>query len=232
MDSKCLLCNNHFPTVHHILSNCPEALRQGRYTWRHDCALKTQVNGLRKHLEPGDNSFADLPNQQFSDNPPATIPTDTLDSSARQDIVVIREREIFLLELISPHNSPESIANAKEQKENKENYQLALRDLDAKGLNSSLFTIEIGTLGRWLPQSCWSLQETFPSLSKPDATNLLDQTATKVISASRQIFQDLTAPGTLPVCCTDHCTTCPLTDILLNFFPLFILTCCLYISIL
>ena len=74
----------------------------------------------------GDNLFADLPNQRFSDNPPATILTDTLDSSVRPDIVVIREREIFLLELTILHNSPESIANAKELKENKENYQFNL----------------------------------------------------------------------------------------------------------
>ena len=38
-------------------------------------------------------------------------------------------------------------------------------------------------------QSRWGLLETFPSLSKSDATNLLDQTATKVILASCQIFQ-------------------------------------------
>lgn len=46
VDSKCHLCENRFPTVYHILSNCPTVLLQGRYTWRHVSALKVLTNGI------------------------------------------------------------------------------------------------------------------------------------------------------------------------------------------
>ena len=130
VDSRCHLCMNRSPTVHHILSNCPEALKQGRYTWRHDCALTVLALGLKRHLEPDVNLFVDLPDLRANDNPPATIPLEILDTSARPDIVVISQREIVLLELTIPYNSPESIAKAKQRKESKENYQ---SDLEAKG---------------------------------------------------------------------------------------------------
>ena len=36
---KCPLCHKHNATAGHILSNCYHALREGRYTWRHDNVL-------------------------------------------------------------------------------------------------------------------------------------------------------------------------------------------------
>ena len=51
-DAKCPLCDNPWPTVQHILNGCPASLSQGRYTWRHDRALKILANGLRKCLQP------------------------------------------------------------------------------------------------------------------------------------------------------------------------------------
>lgn len=35
----CPLCKHPQCTLHHIMSNCPHALDEGRYTWRHDSAL-------------------------------------------------------------------------------------------------------------------------------------------------------------------------------------------------
>jgi len=52
----------------------------------------------------------------------------------------VRPREVSLLELTIPYNSPKSLSKAKEQKESKQNYQLMLSDLDAKGLSSLLYT--------------------------------------------------------------------------------------------
>ena len=46
------------PTVRHILSLCPEALQQGRYTWRYGSALRSLV---RDHLKNGVELYADLP---------------------------------------------------------------------------------------------------------------------------------------------------------------------------
>lgn len=40
----CKLCKHPQCTLHHIISNCPHALSEGRYTWRHDSVLS--------HLKP------------------------------------------------------------------------------------------------------------------------------------------------------------------------------------
>ena len=37
--ATCPLCQHHQCTLHHLLVNCPFALDQGRYTWRHDSVL-------------------------------------------------------------------------------------------------------------------------------------------------------------------------------------------------
>ena len=57
LDAKCPLCDNPWPTVQHILNGCSVSLSQGRYTWRHDSALKILANGLRECLQPGERLF-------------------------------------------------------------------------------------------------------------------------------------------------------------------------------
>ena len=99
MDSTCPLCGHTQPTIHHILSSCPEALQQGRYTWRHDSALQTLVKSIKEHLDCNTTLYADLPGMRASENPVATIPDDTLVSSARPDIVLVGEDEVTLIEL-------------------------------------------------------------------------------------------------------------------------------------
>ena len=116
-DAKCPLCDSPWCTTHHILSGCPVALSQGRFTWRHDCALKKLTSALERHIEPGEKLYADLPGFRASDNHHSTIPPDILVTSARPDIVLVRPGEVILLELTIPYNSPESLSNAKERKQ-------------------------------------------------------------------------------------------------------------------
>ncbi len=165
-DAKCPLCDSPWCTTHHIPNGCPVALSQGRFTWRHDCALKTLASALVRRIEPGEKLYVDLPGYQASDNPPSTIPSDILVTSARPDIVLVRPSEVILLKLTIPYNSPDALSNAKERKETKQNYQLVLSDLDARGLSSTLFTIEIGALGHWLPCSSSALRQCFPPAVK------------------------------------------------------------------
>lgn len=47
---KCFLCDKQC-SLHHILSHCDTALRQKRYTWRHDSVLKTLECQLVPFLE-------------------------------------------------------------------------------------------------------------------------------------------------------------------------------------
>ena len=120
MESKCALCNSTSPTVHHILSNCLEGLNQGRYTWRHDCALSAIQNGIKSHLPSKSPLTADLPGLRACENPVSTIPDWILVTSARPDIVIVSEKEkMALIELTIPHNSLESISNARGRKSSK-----------------------------------------------------------------------------------------------------------------
>ena len=59
-DAKCPLCDNPWPTVQHILNGCPVSLAQGKYTWRHDSALKILANGLREYLQPGERLYMQI----------------------------------------------------------------------------------------------------------------------------------------------------------------------------
>ena len=189
-DAKCPLCDNPWPTVQHILNGCPVSLSQGRYTWRHDRALKILANGLRKCLQPGERLYADLPEMRATDVPPTTIQAEILDTSACPDIVIVRASEIILIELTVLYNSPDCLHNARLRKGSKEIYQHALSDLETRGMRSELVTIEIeiGALGHWLPHTCSSLRLQISSLSKSAATHLLDSTAKCVITASNRIF--------------------------------------------
>ena len=76
-DAKCPLCANPWPTTQHILNGCPVSLSQGRYTWRHDNALKKLASGLRMHLQPGERVYAGLPGMRVTDKPPHHRPSGT-----------------------------------------------------------------------------------------------------------------------------------------------------------
>lgn len=187
MDARCPLCSHHLPTVHHILSGCPTALQQGRYTWRHDSTLHTLAKGLISSL-PDSRVIVDLPGLRAGENPPSTIPSEVLVTTARPDIVVIRDQQVIFIELTIPFNSPESLANARHRKESKPNYQLALSDLEFRGYRANLTTIEIGTLGHWLPSTRSALHRLLPDIPKSTITALLDRAAKTTISGSQAIF--------------------------------------------
>ena len=133
-------------------TSCPVSLNQGQYTWRHDCALAAIQKGIQAHLLPEVSLIADLPGSRACENPVSTIPDWILVTSAWPDIVLITESEknIDLLELTIPHNSLESISNARTRKSTKENYQQPLSDLDSRDWSANLHTIEIGSLGHWV----------------------------------------------------------------------------------
>ena len=46
----CCLCGAEQCTLHHILANCQYALKNKRYTWRHDSVLKVFQSALTEHL--------------------------------------------------------------------------------------------------------------------------------------------------------------------------------------
>ena len=55
-DAACPLCQAPKCTLMHILSMCNVALKQLRYSWRHDSVLFTLQPALRKHIEAHNES--------------------------------------------------------------------------------------------------------------------------------------------------------------------------------
>ena len=112
-----------------------------------------------------------------------------LSPQQRPDIVLLEDDVVTLLELTIPHNSTESISSARARKSSNENYQRTLSNLEQKGFNSYLLTIEIGSLGHWSHDSQRSLIKAAPLMSKHSARTItMDQAATKVIGASQILF--------------------------------------------
>ena len=55
-DAKCVLCDCDRATLRHILSSCRVALKEGRYTWRHDKVLMeiaSQIDSIPKGKQDG-----------------------------------------------------------------------------------------------------------------------------------------------------------------------------------
>ena len=67
-------------------------------------------------LSKDERLYADFSNHHVCDNSPTTIPQGIVPTSACPDLVIIREKEVLLLELMIPYNSPESLSNAHQRK--------------------------------------------------------------------------------------------------------------------
>ena len=152
VSSSCPLCSSPSPTTAHILNGCQEVLTQGRYTWRHDSVLNCIIALRSDETPPQVKLYADLPGFQASESPPATLPTNLSTSTARPDIILISGDNVTILEVTIPSNSKEAINKAKERKSNKPNYNSLIGDLEGRGLSVTYRTLEIGSLGHYLPE--------------------------------------------------------------------------------
>ena len=94
---SCPLCNQPTCTAKHVLSCCPTALHQGRFTWRHDRALRIILDFATSH-QPNGQVFCDLEGLRSAENPPSTIPPEILSTSARSDIAIVSSDCITLVE--------------------------------------------------------------------------------------------------------------------------------------
>ena len=187
-DPSCPLCRTRPCTVRHILSSCPTAVNQERYTWRHDSILAHLMQLIKLHLPYGTTLYADLPGLRASENPPATIPTSITTTTARPDVVVIQNNHIILLELTVPTNTPEGLQEARRQKQLKPNYLALLNDLETLGFQSVLETIEVGTLGHFNNQTIASLHALLPNLQRNSVRRILLDLSKTSVSCSAHIF--------------------------------------------
>ena len=195
-DPSCRLCGSSSPTTFHILSGCPEALNQGRLTWRHDSVLQQIVKGVTKFLDKGEKAFADFPNLLATSSPPSTIPPELCSTSCRPDLVVWSPDtdEIRILELTVCHNSISSIESARKRKQDKQPYSELTSDLEMAGHTLFYDTIEIGSLGHYLKSSIQALASTIPNARRQDLTKLITSLAKTAIGCSATIFHTRNSP--------------------------------------
>ena len=85
---KCRLCGRQ-ETTNHILSSCPTALDQGRYTYRHNQVLKTITSNIDTNLY---TFYSDLEGQGIDGG---TIPRDVLVTAEKPDLVIIQYLSII-----------------------------------------------------------------------------------------------------------------------------------------
>ena len=139
VSNSCLLCCSTNPTTAHILNVYSEALNQGRYTWRHDLVLSCLISHSLHKLDPSIKIFADHPRRCASDFSPFTIPTyisthiSTTTSKPDLHGTCLR-KNITLLELTIPSNTPAALAAARARKSLKPNYLQLIIDLVSQSL--------------------------------------------------------------------------------------------------
>ena len=90
-------------------------------SFRHDHALQTLAKGI-KELFSKPCMLIYVPGIQGSENSPALMARNFLITSAHPDMVLVGKDEVTLLELITrtPHNSMESMSQARDHKLEKE----------------------------------------------------------------------------------------------------------------
>ena len=135
VSNSCPLCQSPNATTAHILNGCPEALNQGRSSWRHDSVLNGLVSQILSKIDGSTKMFADLPGKRASDSPPATIPADISTTTSRPDLVLITGPEVTFLKLTVPFNSPEALAAARSRKslsQTTSSLQLTLKTVDGQ----------------------------------------------------------------------------------------------------
>ena len=94
---KCELCKNR-SDLEHILNWCPVALKQKRFTCRHDSILNHITKALKKNMKEQFPIYIDIPGHKINSG---TIPPDVLITESRPDIVFIdrKSKLIYLWEL-------------------------------------------------------------------------------------------------------------------------------------
>ena len=132
---NCDLCNRS-QTQLHVFSFCPTALKQHRYTWRHNSILVTIIHHLKVLTGPDIQLYADCPDSGLNC-------TSTLFRSLRPDVVLIYRSEVYVIELTVPYET--NCLIAKRRKE--ERYRNLKEELRINCDSFDVITLEVTTLG-------------------------------------------------------------------------------------
>ena len=170
VSDRCPFCGNT-QTLLHILSNCPVALDQGRYTWLHNSVLASLIRVIRPKLAEGMELFSDLPG--FLAPGGGSIPPHVLVTNQRPDIflVNISTCEAVVFELTCPWDS--NVERSHTFKEEK--YAPLIADL-SRHFKTFYFSVEVSVRGQitgnnrtWLKsfiyRTCVEPKETLKTIS-------------------------------------------------------------------
>ena len=143
--STCPLCKNPCGTLAHIVNFCPTALKQQRFTWRHDSVLQHLTKEIKKLAKNNLEVFSDIPGHTLNG---ATIPADifvAIGKGSRPDLVIVnrKEKKIALMELTCPLEQNVDKANAYKTT----TYTPLQLSLEEKGFQVELLPFEIGSSG-------------------------------------------------------------------------------------
>ena len=201
MDASCKLCNQPFCTTSHILAGCQFALKQHRFTWRHDSLLQCIYIFIKKMLGRSELELrVDLPTKSYEcSDSVQTIPDDIAVVSKRPDISVVdrRNKKLMIVELTAPFDM-----NLHEWEKTKEaKYrQTLIPAIEESGWKVEFAHLGVGALGT-IPRST---KDSFFSIAKfarlivtPSPTEIrsLCLTLSKIaISSSYVIFRERNNP--------------------------------------
>ena len=155
---NCPLCKNPSGTLAHIVNICPVALKQQRFTWRHDSVLKHITCEIKKIAHKDIEVYSDLPGHRLNGT---TLPADiivTNGEGSKPDLVLIKrkEKKIIIMELTCPLEY--NVDHAHTEKAAK--YTPLELSLIEKGFKVQLMPFEIGSSGHITRQNKARIQDT------------------------------------------------------------------------
>ena len=185
----CKLCQRR-QTTNHILSACPVALNQKRYTWRHDSVISYIVNIVDSKFLV----YSDIPGHTAPGG--GSIPPELCVTVQKPDIVIIDKvkKELHIFELTCP--SEDNIEYWNKEKNRKYAHFIT----DCTGYKCTVQCFEVSTKG-FLNSRNHSTLKTLHKFVKPQHTlsNFKQNISAISLTASHQIF----------ICRTDPTFTAP-----------------------
>ena len=179
---ECPLCGG-YATLHHVISNCPVSLTQGRYTWRHDRILQYLHN-----LGTASNYWETLTDLKGAKTNYHVLPFWILpDCKQRPDLIVYNtdDKKMCVMELTVPHEEGMRAANIRKLAR----YDALLQQIkdNLTGWEVNLHCMEIGTRGL----IGTTMLETLTILKVPKKDNIQHQKNLKQIAAqsTQHIFR-------------------------------------------
>ena len=129
----CLFCQGN-QTLQHVISSCPNALREGRWNWRHDSILLNIARFLSKI--PDIKIYCDVENSEFQ------TPSIITGLTERPDMIILKKNTCTMLELTVGFET--NIVKNSQRKAAK--YSNLLRTLN-KSYTANYINLSMGAIG-------------------------------------------------------------------------------------